>query len=264
MSSRSSRGLLAALALAALGSMHAACNRDAPATSSTIRVAAAADLAIALREVAADYEKKTGTKVVSTFGSTGMLAKQIAEGAQYDVFFAANVSFVDDVIEAQACDAATKAPYARGRIVAWSKDSVPAKLEDLADARYVKIAIANPEHAPYGRAAQQALEKLGVWESVKPKLVFGENVRQTLQYAQTGNVEAAIVAISLAIATDGGKYLLVDEALHEPIDQALVVCSRGGNANGGKAFAGFVNGEGRATMRRFGFVLPGEPAVATP
>ena len=256
-------GCLATITLAGLAATHLACKRDAPAQD-TVRVAAASDLSVAFKDIASAYEKKTGVKVVSTFGSTGMLAKQIAEGAQYDVFFAANVSFVDEVIKAGACDAATKAPYARGRIVVWTQGEPPAKLEDLSDARFAKIAIANPEHAPYGKAAQQALEHAGVWETVKPKVVFGENVQQTMQYAQTGNVEAAIVALSLAIANEGGKFLLVDDAMHKPIDQAVVACARGGNAKGGSAFAAFVNGEGRNVMRRYGFVLPGEPAVAAP
>lgn len=235
----------------------------------TIKVAAAADLSLAFRDLGIAFEKKTGTKVVFTFGSTGNLAKQIAEGAKYDLFAAANVSFVDEVTKAGACDAATKAPYARGRIVVWTsgdaKVEPPKTLADLADKRFVKIAIANPEHAPYGMAAQQALASAGVWETVKPKLVYGENVQQTLKFAQTGNVEAAIVALSLAIVVEGGKYFVVDDALHKPIDQALVVCSRGGNAQGGKDFAAFVGGaEGRDVMRRFGFVLPGESVVKAP
>ena len=99
------------------------------------------------------------------------------------------------------------------------------------------MAIANPEHAPYGKAAQQALESAGLWEAVKPRLVYGENIQQTLQFAQTGNAEAAIVALSLAIVTQDGKWSLVDDAGHEPIDQAMVVCNRGANRAGGAAFA---------------------------
>jgi molybdate transport system substrate-binding protein len=150
--------------------------------------------------------------------------------------------------------------------VVWTKgEAAPKGVADLADARFAKIAIANPEHAPYGRAAQQALEKAGVWDAVKPRLVFGENVQQTLQFAQTGNADAAIVALSLAIVTDGGTYLTIDEGDHKPIDQALVVCSRGTNKEGGRQFAAFVNGdEGRVVMRRFGFLLPGEAAAKTP
>ena len=153
--------------------------------------------------------------------------------------------------------------YARGRIVVWTKKSAGAvgKLEDLTDPKYVKIAIANPEHAPYGRAAQQALEAAGIWEQVKPKIVFGENVQQTLQFAQTGNTEASIAALSLATVTENGAFLLIDDKLHQPIDQALVVCKHGGNAELAKQFAAFVSSpEGRAIMKKFGFLLPGENA----
>lgn len=235
----------------------------APSPASTpIKVAAAADLAFAFKEVGAAFEKQTSQKVTFTFGSTGQLAKQISEGAPYDVFAAANVSFIDDVVKAGACDPSTKAMYARGRIVIWTKKSsgiAATALTDLRDARFVKIAIANPEHAPYGRAAQQAMETAGVWDAIKPKIVYGENIQQTLQFAQTGNTEVAIAALSLATVTEDGAYQLIDESLHKPIDQALVVCKRGTNAEVGKAFAVFVNSaDGRAIMRRYGFLLPGE------
>ena len=238
----------------------AGCGKDKPAADAPIKVGAASDLQFAFKEVGAAFEKKTGKKVTFTFGSTGQLAKQISEGAPYDVFAAANVSFVDEVVKAKACDESTKAMYARGRIVVWTKDAnAVAKLEDLAGAKYVKIAIANPEHAPYGKAAQQALESVALWDTLKPKIVFGENVSQTMQFAQTGNTEASIVALSLAKATTEGKYLLIDETLHKPIDQALVVCKRGVNMAVAKEFAAFVNSEeGRTIMKKFGFVLPGE------
>jgi molybdate transport system substrate-binding protein len=238
----------------------AGCGKQESASSKSIKVAAAADLAFAFKEVGAAFEKKTGNKVTFTFGSTGQLAKQISEGAPYDVFAAANVSFVDEVVKADACDGATKAMYARGRIVVWTKKgSAPlTALTDLTDGRFVKIAIANPEHAPYGRAAQQAMQTAGIWDTVKPKLVYGENIQQTLQFAQTGNVEAAIAALSLAKVSDG-EYLVIDDKLHKPIDQALVVCKRGSNAAIAKDFAAFVNSdEGRAIMKKFGFLLPGE------
>ncbi len=230
-------------------------------TSGAIKVAAASDLVFAFKEVGAAFEKKTGNKVTFTFGSTGQLAKQISEGAPYDVFAAANVSFVDEVVKAEACDGATKAMYARGRIVVWTKKggaAAVASLADLTDARFVKIAIANPEHAPYGKAAKQALEAAGIWDAVQPKIVYGENISQTLQFAQTGNVEAAIAALSLAKVGDGA-YMVIDDKLHKPIDQALVVCKRGVSQAIAKEFAAFVNSdEGRAIMKRFGFLLPGE------
>lgn len=233
------------------------------AGSPAIKVAAAADLAFAFKEMGAAFEHKTGKRAAFTFGSTGQLAKQISEGAPYDVFAAASVSFVDDVVNAGACDPSTKAMYARGRIAVWTKKSggisAAAAITDLRDPRFVKIAIANPEHAPYGRAAREAMESAGIWDAVKPKIVYGENVQQTLQFAQTGNTEAAIAALSLAMVTEDGAYLLIDEALHKPIDQALVVCKRGANAEVGREFTAFVNSaDGRAIMRRYGFLLSGE------
>jgi molybdate transport system substrate-binding protein len=237
-----------------------------------LRVAAASDLAGAFDEIRAAFERSSGKKVEMTFGSTGLLAKQIAEGAPFDVFAAANISFVDDVVKAGACDAATKALYARGRIVVWTEDpsALPGDLRDLAAPRYRKIAIANPEHAPYGRAAQEALMKAGVWAALEPRTVRGENVQQTLVYARTGNTDAAIVALSLAIG-EGGAYLPIDPSLHDPLDQALVVCDGGPAGQAGRAakrsdalaFVAFVaSEEGRAVMRRRGFLLPGESPPA--
>jgi molybdate transport system substrate-binding protein len=238
----------------------AGCGKRETSATDPIKVAAASDLAFAFKEVGAAFETKTGRKVTFTFGSTGQLAKQISVGAPYDVFAAANVSFVDEVVEADACDGTTKAMYARGRIVVWTpKGAAVTSLADLTDGRFVKIALANPEHAPYGKAAKQALEASGIWDAVKPKIVYGENISQALQFAQTGNVEAAIAALSLAKAYDEGAHMVIDEALHKPIDQALVVCKRGVNVAVAKEFAAFVNSdEGRAIMKRFGFLLPGE------
>lgn len=231
-----------------------------------LRIAAAADLALAFGEIKTDFEKRTGKKVEMSFGSTGLLAKQIAEGAPFDVFAAANVSFVDDVVKAGACDAHTKALYARGRIVVWTNDAsaLPKDINGLTDARYAKIAIANPEHAPYGRAAQQALTKAGVWDPLRTRMVHGENVQQTQVYARTGNADAAIVALSLAVISDGA-YVTIDENLHEPLDQALVICHGGIRAktNEAHAFVGYVgSAEGRAVMRKYGFLLPGESLPA--
>ena len=243
-----------------------ACAKKERGPDAPIKVAAASDLSYAFEEVGAEFTKKTGKKVVFSFGSTGLLAQQLSEGAPYDVFAAANVSYVDKVVAAGACDEATKAMYARGRIVLWSRDAVqpaPATLADLSDPRFVKLGIANPDHAPYGRAAKEALESAGLWESLKPRLVYGENIKQTLQFAETGNVEAAFAALSLAIVTKGGHYILIDESLHAPIDQALVVCKHGGNPTVGAEFAKYVNSDdGRAIMKRYGFLLPGETMSA--
>ena len=258
MSARSFTRISAALALAAV-----ALGGRALASPSPLRVAAAADLALAFKDVGAAYEKKTGDKVIFSFGSTGLLEKQIAEGAPFDLFAAANVSFAEEAIKAGACSGDSKTLYARGRIVMWWRKeggvAPPKDLADLADKRFVKVAIANPAHAPYGQAAQQAMGKVGIWPLVKPKLVFGENVQQTLQFAQSGNAEIAIVALSLAVINDGSFQVVPDE-LHGAIDQALVVCGKDPErARRARAFSAFVNSpEGRVIMKKYGFLLPGE------
>jgi molybdate transport system substrate-binding protein len=238
----------------------AACKEaPAPAAVTEIKVGAASDLAFAFTEVGKLFEQQTGGKVTFSFGSTGQLAKQISEGAPFDVFAAANVSFVDEVVKSGACRADTKALYARGRVVAWTDGKVQAveSLAALADPRYVKIALANPEHAPYGKAAMQALTAAGVLDKVQSKLVYGENVKQAMQFAQSGNAEVALVALSLAIVSEGGQYLTIDDTLHAPLDQALVVC--GAASPAARQFAELVSSPaGRTIMRRYGFLLPGE------
>lgn len=228
-----------------------------------LRVAAAADLAAAFTEVGRTFEAASGKNVAFSFGSTGLLAKQIRNGAPFDVFAAANVSYADDVVRAEACYGDTKRLYARGRLVLWSKDKalLPTSLEQLREPRFAKIAIANPEHAPYGLAAQQAMTRSGVWPFVQPRTVYGENVQQAMMFAQSGNADVALVALSLAL-TSGGSYLLIDPELHAPLDQAIVVCkggSAGGKPNEARAFLEFVSSEaGRAIMRKYGFLLPGD------
>jgi molybdate transport system substrate-binding protein len=240
-----------------------------------LRVAAASDLATAFPEVGKAFEAATGKKVDFSFGSTGLLSKQIAEGAPYDVFAAANVSYVDEVVRANACDGSTKQLYAKGRIVIWSTDKsmLPSSLEGLRDKKVAKVAIANPDHAPYGLAAQQALTKAGVWADVKPRAVYGENVQQTMMFAQSGNAEVAIVALSLALQHAPGErprggYVLIDADLHAPLDQAMVICkggSAGNKPNEARAFLDFVASEqGHAIMRKYGFLLPGEAAPPSP
>src|SRR5690606_24625097 len=152
---------------------------------------------------------------------------------------------------------------ARGRIVVWTRASQGSQdravaLEELVEPRVVKISIANPEHAPYGKAAMQALERGGLADAVRERLVFGENVRQALQFAKTATADLARVALSLAQHEPGGRYTLIDDALHDPIDQALVACRNGQNTAGGRAFAAFAaSAPGREVLRRHGFALPG-------
>ena len=259
---RLTRPLLALAAtplfLAACG--HSSASSSASADASEIKVAAAADLSRAFTDVGRAFEAKTGKKVTFSFGSSGMLAKQVSEGAPFDLFAAASATYADDAVRSGRCQAESKKLYARGRIVVWTKSGTAkvTSLADLADARFVKVAIANPEHAPYGKAAREALQKSGVWDKVQPKLVFGENVQQALQFAQTGNAEAAIVALSLALATEGDR-LEIPESEHAPLEQTLVVCGTSVRAAVAKDFAAFIaSPEGRTIMTRYGFVLPAE------
>ena len=247
------RFVMCALLLAACGGRNA--------SKGQIHVAAAADLSRAFGELGPAFQQKTGIEPVFSFGSTGLLTKQIEQGAPFDLLAAANVEYADEVAKTGECDATTRSMYARGRLVVWTAASVtpPSRIEDLADARFARIAIANPEHAPYGVAARAAMQKAGIWSSVEPRMVYGENVQQTLQFAQTGNADAAVIALSLSTVTDGGKALPVDPSLHDPIDQAMIVCKNGGNADGAKQFEAFVaSPAGREIMTRYGFRLPSE------
>jgi molybdate transport system substrate-binding protein len=248
-------------ALPLLAVLFVGCKKEPPPSVVPPKIAAASDLAFAFEEVGKAYAKATGVAPVFTFGSTGLLAKQLEQGAPFDGFAAANVSFADAVVAAGACDGSTKATYARGRIVMWARNGVtlPPRLEDIASPIFTKIAIANPEHAPYGKAAKQALERANVWKSVESRMVFGENVQQTLKFAQTGNADIAIVALSLAVVTKEGTYAPIEPSLHAPLDQALVSCNHGKAKHLAKSFGDFVSSpEGRTIMKRYGFLLPGE------
>jgi molybdate transport system substrate-binding protein len=226
-----------------------------------ILVGAAADLTPAFEALGRQFEQEEGIRVTFSFGSTGTLAKQIENGAPMDLLAAANVEFVDQLDREGLIISDTKALYARGRITIWTRsDSQIAitRLEDLALPSVAHVAIANPEHAPYGKAAREALESAGVWKAIEPRIVYGENVRQTMQYAQTGNADAAITALSLSVGSDG-RWTLVPEELHKPLDQALAVIKATRFEDGARRFALFVNSpRGRSTMRRYGFILPGE------
>jgi molybdate transport system substrate-binding protein len=230
-------------------------------TNRTVRVAAASDLVKAFEEVGKEFEAKTGIKPLFDFGSSGLLAKQIEQGAPYYLFAAANAEFAQQTVKAGRCDGKTAKLYARGRIVVWTPSGVdaPKKLEDLAVARFATIAIANPDHAPYGKAAKQALEKAGVWSKIEDRIKLGPDVQTTMLYARRGEVQASVVALSLAVVTDGGTSLKIDPALHEPLDQQMVVCGAGEEADAARKLHDFIGSrEGREIMTRYGFLLPGE------
>lgn len=236
----------------------------APATAAgqpALTVFAAADLAFAFKEIIPRFEQARGVKVTLVLGSTGNLARQIEHGGPADVFFAADQSFVERLTAGGILVAETQTLYAQGRIVLATAKSFGSKLGDLRallDPRIRHVAIANPMHAPYGKAAEEALRKVGVWEAVKPRLVYGENIRHALQFIQTGAAEAGIVAFSVANVPEI-DWTLIDAGLHAPLNQAAAVIRRSPRPELARAFIQFVIGpEGRAIMKRYGFLLPGE------
>lgn len=256
-------------ALAGLVLIATACGPDAAAVTADepLLIAAASDLLPAFTVLGEGFETATGERVVFNFGSSGQLAQQLVEGAPMDVYASANVSFVDRVLAAGVGDPATQSTYAFGRLTIWSPDDAWGEWRSLkeiaADGDLQTIAIANPEHAPYGLAAKQALESAGLWETVEPRLVFGENISDTQRLAATGNADVAILALSLALAADeagDGQWTVIDEALHAPLQQDLVVIAEEPDrAELAGRFIDHVNSEdGREVMRRFGFLLPGE------
>lgn len=224
-----------------------------------LTVAGASDLSYAFKEIAAGFEKETGYKVVLSLGSTGMLAAQIAEGAPFDAFFAANRKFVEDLEKGGHILPGTVELYAEGRLVVATKRASTLKinrLEDLRDGRITKIAIANPEHAPYGKAAMEALKSARLWDELKPRLVYGENIRQALQFVESGNAGAGIIARSVADAP-GIEYAEVPSRLHNPISQAAGVVSSSKEIEAARKFIKFVNGpKGSPIMKKYGFLPP--------
>jgi len=216
----------------------------------TLLIAAAADLAPLEQELSQAFEKKTGIHLRFTLGSSGLLAQQIENGAPFDVYLSANEAFVKKLTETGILDGASVRTYALGRLGLWGvKD-----LQALASPSLRHVAIPNPKHAPYGVAAEEALRRLGLLEGLRSKIVYGENVRQTYQYARSGNAEAAITSWTLVL-NEGG--VLLPDTLHDPIRQSGAVVKSSRNAAEARAFLDFLaSDEGRAILRRYGLSEP--------
>ena len=249
---------LVALTLAAgLAALPAAQAPRPPA----LTVFAASDLGPTFQTIVPQFEKKAGAKVTLVLGSTGTLAQQIRNGAPADLFFAANESAIEEMVPDGLIIAQTKRRYARGRVVIITLKSGPVRvntMQDLADPGVRRIAIANPAHAPYGLAALQALERANLWEPLRPKLVYGENVQQAVQFVRSGSAEAGIVARSVAEAADL-NWQIIEARLHEPLNQMAVVLARTKQRRLASSFLDYVDGpQGRGIMRNVGFLLPGE------
>src|SRR5882762_2456880 len=229
-----------------------------------IAVAAAADLKFTMGELAGDFEKQTGNKMNVTYGSSGNFFSQIQNGAPFDLFFSADVEYARKMEAGGLAEPGTLYNYAVGRIVIWMPQGVKVDLNAqgmnaLLDAAIQKIAIANPTHAPFGRAAVGAMKKSGIYEKMEPKLVYGENISQAAQFVQSGNAQAGIIALSLAISPPmkDGKSWPVPAEMHPAIEQAAIVLKSAKNKDAARAFLKFVKGkEGRTTLGKFGFVVP--------
>lgn len=220
-----------------------------------IRIAAAADLRRVLTALQPAIERACDTKLVFVFGSSGTLKEQILAGADYHLFMSADTAFVEELDRAGKLVPGGSATYGVGRIVlAWRKDLAPiGTIADLGRGDIRRIAIANPGHAPYGRAAQQAMTSAGVWDGFQNRLVLGENIRQTTDYVEQGNADAGILALALVIDTNT-PYRLIDASLHKPIIQgAGVVKGTGGELTARCALQQILDPGGQETLKRFGF-----------
>ena len=242
------------------------------ARAQVIRVAAAADLKFAMQDVAAQFEKKTGTKVDVTYGSSGNFFSQLQNGAPFDLFFSADIDYPRKLEAAGLVEPGTLYEYAIGRIAIWTPAGAKVDVSSqgwntLLDASVQKIAIANPEHAPYGRAAVAALQKAGIYEQVKSKLVYGENISQAAQFVQSGNAQAGLVAMSLAVSPGmaEGKRWEIPADMHPPIEQAVILMKAAAKKEAARAFLEFVkSNSGRATLAKYGFTFPTAVSAVPP
>jgi molybdate transport system substrate-binding protein len=228
-------------------------------------VAAASDLNFALTEIANQYARERGERVDLVFGSSGTLARQVADGAPFELFLSADEAFVQQLADA-GLTRDTGVLYAVGRLVLFAPAGSPLRPEEgldglarlLAAGRVTRFAIANPEHAPYGRAAEAALRTRGLWTDLQPRLVLGENVSQAAQFATTGNAVGGLIAYSLALAPGvrrRGTFTLIPETDHAPLRQRMVLLKRAGAAIE-RFYRYLQEPAARALLERYGFTLP--------
>lgn len=247
------------LALAALGSVPSAAAQQ---ESDALVVAAAADLSSALQEIADHYQKKTGVQVKLSFGASGALTQQIQNGAPFDLFFSADMDYPRQLIAAGDADGATLYQYAVGKLVLWVPADSPLDIEHkgmnvLLDPSVKKIAIANPQHAPYGRAAVAALKHYGLYDQVSSRLVLGENIAQAAQFAESGNAQVGFVALAHAIAPsmqDKGKYWEVPTEAYPALAQGVVVLAHSQHQKGANDFLQYVKSNSDV-LKKYGFTL---------
>ncbi|MGB8413810.1 MAG: molybdate ABC transporter substrate-binding protein [Candidatus Binatus sp.] len=243
--------------------------RPAAAGAAEIKVAAAADLTFAFQDVAARFQEQTGNSIKLTYGSSGNFFAQIQNSAPFDLFFSADVGYPKKLEAAGLIEPGTIYEYASGKLVIWvpnaSKLDLSRGLATLLDPGIRKIAIANPQHAPYGIAAVAAMRHAAVYEKIKSKLVLGENISQTAEFVQSGNADAGILALSLALAPamkDKGRYVEIPATDYPPIIQAAVILKSSRNKQLANQFMKFIKQPDTiALMARYGFSIPKDSAA---
>jgi molybdate transport system substrate-binding protein len=243
-------------------------NAPSPAqdhASKQLVVAAAADLSTALKEIGDDYEKKSGTKIQLSFGASGALTQQIQNGAPFDIFFSADMDYPRQLIASGDAVGSTLYQYAVGKLVLWVPADSPLDVEHkginvLLDPSVKKIAIANPQHAPYGRAAAAALKHYELYDQLSSRLVLGENIAQAAQFAESGNAQAGFVALAHAVspAMQGkGKYWVVPADAYPPLAQGAVVLTHSQHTKEAAEFLEYIKTkEATDVLRKYGFTLP--------
>ena len=232
---------------------------------SELSVAAAADLSTVLKEIGDAYEKKTGVKLKLSFAASGALTQQIQNGAPFDLFFSADMDYPRQLAAAGQADGSSLSQYAIGRLVLWVPADSPLDVEHqgmhvLFDPSVKKIAIANPQHAPYGRAAVAALKHDGMYDRVADRLVLGENISQAAQFVESGNAQAGFVALAHAVAPSmrgKGKYWEVPVDAYPPLAQGVVLLSHSQHKKEATEFLEYIKTKDSAELfRKYGFTLP--------
>jgi molybdate transport system substrate-binding protein len=233
-----------------------------------ISVAAAADLQFAMQDIAARFEKQTGKTVKPIYGSSGNFLQQIQNGAPFDVFFSANLDYPKKLEAAGLIEPGSYYEYARGKIVVWvpddSKLDLKSGLKALLDPSVKKIAVANPQHAPYGQAAVAAMRRENIYDKVKDKFVLGENISQTASFVVSGAADVGVVALALALSPnmkDKGRYVEIPESDYPPIQQACVVLRSSKDKELAQHFVQYVKTPAiRELLLGYGFAVPAESA----
>jgi molybdate transport system substrate-binding protein len=232
---------------------------------SELLIAAAADLNPALDDIGQQFEKKTGVHLKLSFGASGALTQQIRNGAPFDVFFSADMDYPRQLISQGRADAASLYKYALGKLVLWVPKDSPLDVEHqgmniLLDPSVKKIAIANPQHAPYGRAAVEALRRAGFYDKVADRFVTGENISQAAQFAESGNAQAGFVALAHALSPavkDKGKFWLVPADYYPPLDQGVVILTSSQHKPEAALFLEFFRTkESAEVLQKYGFTIP--------